>query len=341
MASRARTLSNSYALFASVAVMFLGMPMPEAQTPAPVDTFEDRFFIDGQSAPTFTRPEVVELFATVTPLAPNETVAFDETSHNAPGPLSRMILPEPKGPAKVLKDLLNTPVKELLVTKAEAGPDVPSPPSGQGSAELSASRQEPDAVMARAAEPILERPTGGDVTTMPPPRAAASIGEGGDLPSEPAPQHHAQLPQQAAASPRAPERTEPLRPQTVPTEQGTRAEPQPARSTEVRGRPAANDMGPRRIGKGRAAWYQHPGRTASGETFNPNQRTAAHHTLPLGTKVRVVSEKTGRSVIVRINDRIPRKTKILIDLSRASARAIGLVGTGTVSLYKVGGQTDG
>jgi rare lipoprotein A len=348
VAPRVRTLPYSYALVASFAAMLVSTPIAKAQTFDPADgvTFDDRFFIDGQIAPAFTRPEVMELFSTATPLAPNETVATEATTQYSPGPLSRMILAEPKGPAKVLKDLLNTPVNELLVTRAEAGPDVPPPPSGQAPAELAATQ--PGAVMARAAEPISERPTGGDVTNMPPPRAAASIREGGDLPGEHASEHRsaANFPQEVAASPRATEHAEPLRPeqpavrsdQRNPGQSMARADPQPARSTDVRGRLVASDtpMRNRRIARGRAAWYEHPGRTASGETFDPNQRTAAHHSLPLGTKVRVVSEKTGRSVIVRINDRIPRKTKILIDLSRASARAIGMVGTDTVSLYAIG-----
>jgi len=86
---------------------------------------------------------------------------------------------------------------------------------------------------------------------------------------------------------------------------------------------------------GRATWYQHPGRTASGETFNPNRLTAAHRTLPFGTRVRVVHEATGRSVDVRITDRIPRKAKAVIDLSRASAKAIGMTGVARVFLYQL------
>jgi rare lipoprotein A len=90
------------------------------------------------------------------------------------------------------------------------------------------------------------------------------------------------------------------------------------------------------VAVGRAAWYQHPGRTASGERFNPNQLTAAHRSLPFGTKLRVVNTKTGRSVVVRINDRIPKTTKkILIDLSRASATAIGLTSVGIVAVYRL------
>ena len=62
------------------------------------------------------------------------------------------------------------------------------------------------------------------------------------------------------------------------------------------------------VQSGRASWYGpgfHGRRTASGETFNTNELTAAHRTLPFGTKVRVVNKKTGKSVVVRINDRGP------------------------------------
>jgi rare lipoprotein A len=65
-------------------------------------------------------------------------------------------------------------------------------------------------------------------------------------------------------------------------------------------------------------------RTASGEKYNPNGLTAAHKMLPLGAKVRVVNLRNQRSVDVRINDRSPHKMKFVIDLSRGSARAIGI-----------------
>jgi rare lipoprotein A len=80
-----------------------------------------------------------------------------------------------------------------------------------------------------------------------------------------------------------------------------------------------------------ASWYgpgYHGKRTASGERFNQNALTAAHRWLPFGTHVRVTLLSTGRSVTVRINDRIPRKDRV-IDLSRAAARKIGLIGPGT------------
>lgn len=91
----------------------------------------------------------------------------------------------------------------------------------------------------------------------------------------------------------------------------------------------------RRIATGRAAWYQHPGRTASGEKFDPNGLTAAHKSLPLGTRLRVVNLRNQRSVVVRVNDRAPPKMKFVIDLSRGSARAIGITDVGPVALYKL------
>ena len=99
--------------------------------------------------------------------------------------------------------------------------------------------------------------------------------------------------------------------------------------------PAARDKIGRRIAVTRAAWYQHAGRTASGEKYNPDGLTAAHRTLPLGTKVRVVNQRNGRSVVVRINDRVPKTAKQPVDLSRGSARAIGLTGIAPVALYEV------
>ena len=92
----------------------------------------------------------------------------------------------------------------------------------------------------------------------------------------------------------------------------------------------------RPLAAGRAAWYEHPGRTASGEKFDPEQLTAAHKTLPFGSRVRVVNAGNGRTVVVRVNDRIPAKTKrVVIDLSRGGARAIGIKGVGDVALYRL------
>jgi len=68
--------------------------------------------------------------------------------------------------------------------------------------------------------------------------------------------------------------------------------------------------------------------TANGERFNMNAMTAAHKTLPFGTRVRVTNPANGRSVIVRINDRGPFIRGRAIDLSRAAARKIGMIQRG-------------
>ena len=97
------------------------------------------------------------------------------------------------------------------------------------------------------------------------------------------------------------------------------------------------------IEEGWASWYG-PGfagrLTANGEIFDPNELTAAHKTLPFDTRVRVTSKRNGRSVVVRINDRGPFKPGRIIDLSRAAAEAIGMVGSGVaqVSIAIVAGD---
>ncbi|MFC4789945.1 MULTISPECIES: septal ring lytic transglycosylase RlpA family protein [Giesbergeria] len=83
---------------------------------------------------------------------------------------------------------------------------------------------------------------------------------------------------------------------------------------------------------GLASWYgakQHKKRTASGELFDMHDFTAAHPTLPFGSRVCVRSALTGREVVVRINDRGPHGGKRVIDISRAAAEALGMVQLGT------------
>jgi rare lipoprotein A len=72
--------------------------------------------------------------------------------------------------------------------------------------------------------------------------------------------------------------------------------------------------------------------TASGQKLNPNALTAAHRTLPFGTKVRVTNKSNGRSVIVTINDRGPFTRGRIIDVTPAAARALGFSGLAKVSL---------
>lgn len=106
---------------------------------------------------------------------------------------------------------------------------------------------------------------------------------------------------------------------------------------------SASDVADLRINAfeyGVASWYgaKYRGRkTASGERFDPSDLTAAHPSLPMGTLVEVLRPDSGKTVVVRINDRGPGGGRVL-DLSEAAARKLGLVrdGTGLVSLQVVG-----
>ena len=74
---------------------------------------------------------------------------------------------------------------------------------------------------------------------------------------------------------------------------------------------------------GSASWYALTSQTASGEMMNPSELTAAHKTLPFGTKLKVVNPANGKSVVVRINDRGPFIKGRVLDLSRAAADVLG------------------
>jgi rare lipoprotein A len=106
---------------------------------------------------------------------------------------------------------------------------------------------------------------------------------------------------------------------------------------EITGLPVARPVA--RVGLGRvrlqitgmASWYGpgfHGNRSASGERYNQNALTAAHRSLPFGTKVQVTNLNNGRSVVVRINDRGPYIGGRVIDLSAAAARMLGVMRTG-------------
>ncbi len=86
---------------------------------------------------------------------------------------------------------------------------------------------------------------------------------------------------------------------------------------------------------GIASFYgrEHDGRrTASGEIFDMSEMTAAHRTLPFGTRVRVTNLANGRQVTVRINDRGPFLRGRILDLSYAAARKLGMVGRGVAKV---------
>ena len=89
----------------------------------------------------------------------------------------------------------------------------------------------------------------------------------------------------------------------------------------------------RAVQQGVASYYArslHGRRTASGERYDHGGLTAAHRSLPFGTLVRVEDERTGRAVVVRINDRGPYVRGRVLDLSGGAARRIGLRGTASV-----------
>ncbi|MCC6949591.1 MAG: septal ring lytic transglycosylase RlpA family protein [Bradyrhizobiaceae bacterium] len=82
------------------------------------------------------------------------------------------------------------------------------------------------------------------------------------------------------------------------------------------------------VTRGKASFYSHGSKTASGERYDPNGMTAAHRTLPFGTRVRVTDTRTRRSAVVRINDRGPFIKGRIIDVSRGAARQLGMIGRG-------------
>lgn len=79
---------------------------------------------------------------------------------------------------------------------------------------------------------------------------------------------------------------------------------------------------------GIASFYTEGTKTASGEKFNTNDMTAAHPTLPFGTRLRVTNTHTGQSVTVRVNDRGPYVPGRVVDVSYAAAESLGMVGRG-------------
>jgi rare lipoprotein A len=83
---------------------------------------------------------------------------------------------------------------------------------------------------------------------------------------------------------------------------------------------------------GMASFYSQGQKTASGERFNSRELTAAHPTLPFGTKVRVTDVNTGRAVTVRVNDRGPFVKGRVIDVSHAAAESLGMVGKGVAKV---------
>jgi rare lipoprotein A len=84
--------------------------------------------------------------------------------------------------------------------------------------------------------------------------------------------------------------------------------------------------------EGRASWYSLTSKTASGERCDPGALTAAHRSLPFGTRVKVENLRNGKSVVVRINDRGPFVGGRIIDLTKAAANRLGFVSAGVTKV---------
>ena len=83
---------------------------------------------------------------------------------------------------------------------------------------------------------------------------------------------------------------------------------------------------------GTASWYQMGTRTASGARYNPDGLSAAHRTLPFGTKLKVTNLRNGKSVKVVVNDRGPFTGGRVLDVSRGAARHLGMISSGTAKV---------
>jgi rare lipoprotein A len=129
---------------------------------------------------------------------------------------------------------------------------------------------------------------------------------------------------------------------TPPAQDSRRAAPP---SVELRSLPESEQVPPMEespepsqpsvVETGLASWYGprfHGKLTASGEVFNQERLTAAHRTLPWGSRVKVTNLANGKSVEVRINDRGPFAQGRIIDVSRAAARALGMVRAGITAV---------
>ena len=93
-----------------------------------------------------------------------------------------------------------------------------------------------------------------------------------------------------------------------------------------------NQVAPGATSYGLASYYEEGTQTASGENFDPQALTAAHPDLPFGTKLRVTNVTTGKSVIVRVNDRGPFIPGRIVDVSHSAAAALGIIEQGTAKV---------
>jgi rare lipoprotein A len=103
-------------------------------------------------------------------------------------------------------------------------------------------------------------------------------------------------------------------------------------SADASSMPARKAAGKRAPAYGLASFYRQGSRTASGEKVDGRELTAAHRTLPFGTRLRVTNVANGRSVTVRVNDRGPYIPGRIVDVSYAAADGLGMVGRGVAKV---------
>ena len=118
------------------------------------------------------------------------------------------------------------------------------------------------------------------------------------------------------------------------TKVGTKKASKPSEGGSGSG--GGGDLSPANGSSCQASYYWQGQTTASGERFNPNDLTAAHKTLPLGSKVKVTNPSNGKTVVVRINDRGPYVAGRCLDLSKAAMETIGGTSSGVITVnYEV------
>ncbi|HEY7487730.1 MAG TPA: septal ring lytic transglycosylase RlpA family protein [Streptosporangiaceae bacterium] len=167
--------------------------------------------------------------------------------------------------------------------------------------------------------------------------AFAATGNSSDHAGASAGQNRADLAYQDRAARSAP-RSPLASPSASPTKTATakpKPKPKPKRTHK---RAPAKATGHRVVSTGscQASYYSEGQTTASGESFDPSELTAAHKTLPFGTKVKVTNRNNGESAVVRINDRGPYVSGRCLDLSTAAMRAVGGMGSGVIPVrYQV------
>jgi len=124
----------------------------------------------------------------------------------------------------------------------------------------------------------------------------------------------------------------------VMTGGGRQAALEPSRKAVARHRMPATDKADRQTAgtkgaaHGLASFYSYDPHTASGEKFDKNELTAAHRTLPFGTRLRVTDVATGRSVTVRVNDRGPFVPGRVVDVSASAAETLGITAKGVAKV---------